>query len=80
MRWKDSARTTVGRDWGTGPTLVEGIPATITLPVPATRLTVWALDERGQRRELVPVRDAGRSATFEIGATYRTLWYEAVVR
>jgi hypothetical protein len=80
MGWKDEAKTTVGPDWGIGPTLVEGIPATITLPVTAARVTVWALDERGQRREQVPVRDVGGKAGFEIGAKYKTLWYEAVIR
>ena len=80
MGWKDKAKTTVGPDWGTGPTLVEGIPCTLTLPVAPARLAVWALDERGQRREQVPVTDTGGKASFEIGSRYRTLWYEAVIR
>jgi hypothetical protein len=80
MGWKDKAKTTVGPDWGLGPTLVEAIPATITLPVGAARVSVWALDERGQRREQVPVADAGGKASFEIGAKYKTVWYEASIR
>jgi hypothetical protein len=80
MGWKNKAKTTVGPDWGIGPSLIEGIPATVTLPVAATRVAVWALDERGQRREQVPVTDVGGKATFEIGAKYKTLWYEAVVK
>ena len=46
----------------------------------AARVAVWALDERGQRREQVPVTDAGGKASFEIGAKYKTLWYEAVIQ
>lgn len=80
MGWKDAAKTTVGVDWGTGPTLVEGIPATITLPVSPARVEVWALDERGKRRQRVPVVSNGGKASFAIGPQYRTLWYEAVVR
>ena len=32
-------------DWGTGPMMTEGIPATVTLPSAAEATTCWALDE-----------------------------------
>ncbi|MEI6501074.1 MAG: carbohydrate binding domain-containing protein, partial [Armatimonadota bacterium] len=80
MGWKNEQKDTVGSDWGTGPTLVEGIPATITLPVVAARVTVYALDERGQRREKVAVRDEGGKATFDIGPACKTIWYEVEVK
>jgi hypothetical protein len=77
MRWKDAAKTSVGRNWGNGPSVVEGIPATITLPF-SPRGKVWALDPRGQRQAAVPVKMNGDRLTLEIGPAQQTLWYELV--
>jgi hypothetical protein len=80
MGWKNEAKSTVGRDWGVAPTLIEGIPVTVALSVPAARLSVWALDERGQRREPLTIRDTEGKATFDLGPACRTLWYEAEIK
>ena len=62
MTWKNADRSSVGRNWGTAPSLVEGISAVITLPDPPGRTRVWALDERGQRkRELTVENEEGKS-------------------
>jgi hypothetical protein len=78
--WKDgssiAAKTSVGTRWGSAPALVEVVPATITLPVPATRVTVWALTATGQRGTPVAVRDSGGLAQFDLGRSGITLWYE----
>ncbi|MEO6810864.1 MAG: carbohydrate binding domain-containing protein [Isosphaeraceae bacterium] len=79
MGWKDAEKTTVGRDWGKRPSLVEGVPATITLPVSATKVRAWALDERGGRQSEVKVRASGSKAVVEIGPAARTLWYEIII-
>jgi hypothetical protein len=72
-------RVTVRDNWGTPPTLVEGIPARITLPMPAGAVQVYALDERGARKAKLPVSsDTGGRAVIQIGPQYRTLWYEVV--
>lgn len=72
-------RVTVRDNWGTPPTLVEGIPARITLPMPASAVQAYALDERGARKAKLPVSsDSGGRAVIQIGAQYRTLWYEVV--
>ena len=77
MIWKDSGHDSVGRDWGHAPALVEGIPASIVLPVATgTTLRAWALDGRGQRGEEVPVKAAAGKATIVIGPEFKTLWYE----
>ncbi|HEX2950198.1 MAG TPA: carbohydrate binding domain-containing protein, partial [Armatimonadota bacterium] len=47
MVWKNPEKSSVGRNWGKAPSLVEGIPATISLPVAANRVQAWALDELG---------------------------------
>ena len=78
MKWRDAARTTVGTDWGKGPSLVEGVPATIELPVPAARVKAWPLDEKGRRRagEPIKIEDAGKGCRIPIGPEAKTLWYE----
>lgn len=80
MRWKNDARDSVGNQWGRAPTLVEGIPAEVTLPVPAARVRAWALDERGARREALKVSHDSGNARLSIGPKQRTLWYEIEVR
>jgi hypothetical protein len=76
MRWKSPAHDSVGRNWGRAPSLVEGIPARLSLPVEAEKVRCWALDERGQRGKAVTVRASGGKSVVDIGPTYRTLWYE----
>jgi hypothetical protein len=71
MGWKNAEKTTVGRDWGNAPVLVEGPTATIELPG-GGKFKAWALDERGQRREEIQVT----SGKLEIGPKFKTLWYE----
>jgi hypothetical protein len=77
MGWKNAEKTTAGKDWGEAPSLVEGIPARITLPLPAKSVEAWALDERGHRKDQLPVHaEAGRRTLIVIGPERRTLWYE----
>lgn len=63
-----------GADWGKGPFLVEGVPATITLPVKSAQC--WALDERGERMKDVPVGTIDDGISIAVGPQYRTVWYE----
>jgi hypothetical protein len=63
-------------NWGRAPTLMEAIPATVSLAWPARHLSVWALDTNGVRKTSVPVADAGGKGTFVIGREYQTAWYE----
>jgi hypothetical protein len=71
-------RVTVRSKWGDEPSMAEGISATITLPVAASRVKVWALDGTGARAAQVPVPE-GERATVEIGPEHKTLWYEVVI-
>lgn len=80
MIWKNADRSSVGRNWGKAPSLVEGISAAITLPAASSRIHVWALDERGQRSRELAVSDEVGKAKFEIGPESRTLWYEVETR
>ncbi|MBI5690061.1 MAG: hypothetical protein HZC55_08155 [Verrucomicrobia bacterium] len=72
MKW-NASRTSVGRDWGSGPSEVNGIPLEVSLPRGGARL--YALDGRGQRLGEVRAVD-GAGAQFRLGPEQRTLWYE----
>lgn len=74
MVW-NAARTSVGDQWGHGPTLAEGIPATITLKTRTAR-HVYILDGTGKRAGDVPATFADGTLTFTVGPQYQTLWYE----
>ncbi len=75
MIW-NAARTSVGSSWGGPPTLIEHVPATVTLPRAASEVRVFALDGRGQRLEELPVTGDASSAVVKIGTGAPTLWYE----
>jgi hypothetical protein len=79
QHWLDAAKTTLGRRFGKAPVLVEGIGAKLTLPVAAARVSAWALDERGHRRDALPVTGGDR-ATVTLSPAAKTLWYEVEVR
>jgi hypothetical protein len=78
--WHDPAHTTIGHDWGKAPVLAEGIEARITLPVAASRVSVWSLDERGNIHEKLPVTGSDQQAVIETSGRYGSLWYEVEVR
>lgn len=73
MQWNE-ARTSVGRNWGTGPAEVNGIPVEITLPRPGAR--IFALDGRGHRMSEIKSSDNSSASHFKLGPEQRTLWYE----
>ncbi|MBN1676220.1 MAG: hypothetical protein JXR37_34570 [Kiritimatiellae bacterium] len=74
MGWNEE-RTSVGRNWGKGPTQVNGIPAVVTLP--GALRTVQALDGRGAPAARVPADVQADGCTrFRIGPEHKTLWYE----
>jgi len=76
MRWTSAARDSVGANFGKAPSLVEGIPARITLPAGAVGAQAWALDGRGERKYPVQVTRTPGGVAVEIGPQYQTLWYE----
>ncbi|HZO88001.1 MAG TPA: carbohydrate binding domain-containing protein [Chthonomonadaceae bacterium] len=75
MEW-NADRTSVGDRWGTGPTLVEGVPATVAIRTVVTYATVYALDGTGKRIGTVDSKLSGGLLTFAIGPANKTLWYE----
>jgi hypothetical protein len=75
MGWNED-RTSVSRQWGNAPTVVEGISAKIRLPGDAS---VAALDAAGRPTAKIPTRNTVGGTEVEIGPQYKTLWY-AVTR
>lgn len=77
MGWKDQARSTVGRDWGKAPSLVEPLVATIQVPRGAAMPVIYRLDDRGQRGKATAATAAGDGAVqFQIGPPHAAVWYE----
>jgi hypothetical protein len=75
MVW-NATRTSVGDQWGKGPTIAEGIPAEIALRTDARQAKVYALDGTGARLKSVPSQLKEGRLSFHIGPEYQTLWYE----
>ena len=66
-------------DWGEGPTLVEGLKATIKIKT-NKEIEVWALDNMGNRVTKLPISTKGEYKVFEIDPKYRTIWYEIIAK
>ena len=80
MKWTDQTRTSVADKWGRSPSLVEVVPARIVLPLSAERVEVFALDEKGGRKQRIEPKPEGRNhCVIEVGAQ-PTLWYELILR
>jgi len=67
-------------DWGNGTVLVEGVPATLTLPSDPAKTRCYALDQSGARKKEVPVEKAEGGSKVVIGPEYQTVWYEIEVK
>ena len=74
MGWNPN-RDSVGNQWGQGPTHVRVPQATIKL-LSDHDLKVWALDARGQRRNLLSSTKTQGAIRFDVSAATRTLWFE----
>lgn len=81
MGWKNPDQSTVGRDWGQGPCLVDGVAATVSFTrAPGSAVPrVRALDPKGQPAGSVEAVGSPEGRTdVRIGPAHRTLWYEIV--
>lgn len=79
MGWNE-AGDSVGEQWGTGPSLCEGVPLALTVVHNARAAALHALKPDGSRAASVGGNndELGVSA-FYCGPDYRTLWYELVI-
>ena len=72
----EGINVTLKNNWGTATSLVEGVNAIIDLPFGPTNITVWALDNRGQRKQSLPVATNSGKAQITIGPNNTSVWYE----
>jgi hypothetical protein len=77
--WKDATRNSVGNQWGTAPVLAEVVPFTVTLPIPTNHVQVWSLNERGQRKALLPVTGDSTTTVITVTTNEASCWYEVQV-
>jgi hypothetical protein len=76
MKW-DANRTTLRTNWGTGPTIAERIPASISLVSEVPR-KIYALAPDGSRKREVPRRMVENALSFTVTPGDATLYYELV--
>ena len=72
MGW-DAGRKTVGRDWGRGPTVCEGVTATLWLP--GSDWTAERLDGAGAATGPARGQAAGQRFELRVSPEDRTLWF-----
>lgn len=78
MKWNED-RTSVGKEWGKGPTLVNVVTGSVGLPLKSA--TVYALDGTGKRvSEVATTKPSAGTILFQIGPEHKTIWYEVVVK
>jgi hypothetical protein len=65
--------------WGRAPVMIEGVPLTLRLPVPASRVKAWALDTTGNPGRTVPVQEDGEGSLIQVDSRYRSPWYKVQI-
>lgn len=78
MVWNET-HTSVSNRWGHGPTIVEQVPATVTLAISGTR-RVYALSPDGSRAREISCDQKSGTLSFATGAEDKTLHYEIIAQ
>jgi hypothetical protein len=79
MGWNKEG-TSVGQNWGRGPSLCEGVPLELTMARGGHAVRLFALNPDGSRREETGGREAqDGTVSFSVGPREKTLWYELVI-
>lgn len=73
-------RVTLADRWGSAPILCEGVPATIRLPLPASRVRYYPLDPSGARGPALEADEQDGQAVIKLDPQHRTVWYEIEIR
>jgi hypothetical protein len=73
MGW-NAEKTSVGKQWGDGPVMCEGVPFELILRAP--RATAWPLDSHGRRLAPISGEATAAGVRFTFGPRHKTLWYE----
>lgn len=70
---------TCGMSWGSAPTIVEGISATVMVKTDE-EVEVWSLDNVGDRSRRIPVSQKEGFVVFSIEPSFETIWYEIAIK
>jgi hypothetical protein len=73
MGWNEEMNS-VGTEWGTAPTIVEGIPVKLTL-LEMDKFSLFKLDSAGSKQSEIKTVKKRRAQELHIGAQHKTLWY-----
>jgi hypothetical protein len=74
MKWNDTF-TSVGRNWGSGPTVVEPLTADIGVNTRVAGLSVSALDPTGTPQAKLAAIQQGGAVRFRVEPGQKTIWY-----
>jgi hypothetical protein len=74
--WTDTNKASVGNQWGNAPVLAEVVPFTLTIPVSTNYVSLWSLDEGGQRKSALPVSGDSSTTIINISTNAASVWYE----
>ena len=77
-KWRDATHTGL-TSWGGAPFLAEIVSGEVELPVPPSRVKVWALSGAGVRGTELPVTNKSGRASITLGTVGDTLWYEVQI-
>jgi len=81
MRWNEE-RTTISDRWGTGPVMVESVPAALRLrrdgAPPEGQWSVYSLDPTGKRRKASTISRAKDEISLRVKSADQTIWYEVI--
>ena len=75
MNW-NAERTSVGNNWGDGPTQIEGIGARIEIKISAKRARVFQLSATGGRGPIQNSQLENGVLSFQIAPQDKTVWWE----
>jgi hypothetical protein len=78
QHWQDEKRTRLGTQWGDAPSRIEVVQGEVQLPVPAARVSAFALDAHGKRGATISVTEKDGHAVLHLGEapSAETIWYE----
>src|SRR5690606_3924580 len=79
MQWTDASQTSVGRNWGRAPVLIETVPFSLQLPVETSRVRAWALSPTGTRAKPLEIRPIEGASLVVVEEDAGTLWFEIEV-
>jgi hypothetical protein len=65
--------------FGQAPVLAESPSGSVMLKTKASKISVWTLNEKGNRAVPVPAVKTDEGYSFSISNSYKTLWYEIVL-